>query len=465
MPEQTAGHMFEPAGTRRRGRHSIGLPGRRQKSASTQHFSRPEPDRARAGARFRRAQGWFNGDLLLYSRLAVRVLSRCRSAAGQFPPISIHHLRAAEAHEQTFRSRVDFSDPGGSLGAPGDHGTQAQGCGFNAIVCENLQAGRAGQRVGRAGRRRHHHPGLHDGHQRQPGRRRSSSRSRPTATSYRLDIYRMGYYDGMGARKVATVSPSAALPQTQPACLTHAGDRVDRLRQLGGVGVVGRARDGDVRDLLRQGAFAPTPAAPATSSSSSATTAAVRPAVPDVRHDVAGLQHLRRQQPLRRGAGRARLQGELQPADHRPARSIGGQQERRSFNAEYPMVRWLEANGYNVSYTQRRRHGSPRRRAPRAQGVSVGRPRRILVGAAAHQRRERHATPASTSRSSAATRCSGRRAGRTSIDGAATPYRTLGLLQGNARQRQDRSDRGLDRHVARSRASRRPPMAAGRRTR
>ena len=36
------------------------------------------------------------------------------------------------------------------------------------------------------------------------------------ATSYRLDIYRMGYYGGMGARKVATVTPSAPLPQNQP---------------------------------------------------------------------------------------------------------------------------------------------------------------------------------------------------------------------------------------------------------
>ena len=41
------------------------------------------------------------------------------------------------------------------------------------------------------------------------------------ATSYRLDIYRMGYYAGNGARKVATVNPSASLPQSQPACLTN----------------------------------------------------------------------------------------------------------------------------------------------------------------------------------------------------------------------------------------------------
>ena len=41
------------------------------------------------------------------------------------------------------------------------------------------------------------------------------------AAAYHIDIYRIGYYSGMGARKVATVLPSAALPQTQPACLTN----------------------------------------------------------------------------------------------------------------------------------------------------------------------------------------------------------------------------------------------------
>jgi N,N-dimethylformamidase beta subunit-like, C-terminal len=34
-----------------------------------------------------------------------------------------------------------------------------------------------------------------------------------------LDIYRVGYYAGLGARKVATVLPSARLPQIQPNCI------------------------------------------------------------------------------------------------------------------------------------------------------------------------------------------------------------------------------------------------------
>lgn len=41
------------------------------------------------------------------------------------------------------------------------------------------------------------------------------------ATAYHIDIYRMGYYGGTGARLVATVMPPAPLPQTQPACLTE----------------------------------------------------------------------------------------------------------------------------------------------------------------------------------------------------------------------------------------------------
>jgi hypothetical protein len=40
------------------------------------------------------------------------------------------------------------------------------------------------------------------------------------ASSYHIDVLRLGYYQGNGARKVAAnITPSATLPQTQPACL------------------------------------------------------------------------------------------------------------------------------------------------------------------------------------------------------------------------------------------------------
>src|SRR3954454_19816803 len=56
----------------------------------------------------------------------------------------------------------------------------------------------------------------------QPGRAVSFKVKTP-APSYHLDIIRLGYYGGDGARKWASgIKPSATLPQAQPACLTDA---------------------------------------------------------------------------------------------------------------------------------------------------------------------------------------------------------------------------------------------------
>jgi len=35
---------------------------------------------------------------------------------------------------------------------------------------------------------------------------------------YRFDIYRLGWYNGLGARQVATLKPVVQLPQEQPEC-------------------------------------------------------------------------------------------------------------------------------------------------------------------------------------------------------------------------------------------------------
>ena len=42
------------------------------------------------------------------------------------------------------------------------------------------------------------------------------------ASAYTIDIYRTGWYQGLGARKIASVTPSASLPQNQPNCITDA---------------------------------------------------------------------------------------------------------------------------------------------------------------------------------------------------------------------------------------------------
>src|SRR2546422_269741 len=40
------------------------------------------------------------------------------------------------------------------------------------------------------------------------------------APSYRIDIYRLGFYQGNGARFVTSISPSVPLPQIQPSCVS-----------------------------------------------------------------------------------------------------------------------------------------------------------------------------------------------------------------------------------------------------
>ena len=40
--------------------------------------------------------------------------------------------------------------------------------------------------------------------------------------SYYIDIYRLGYYGGIGGRLIASFSPSVSLPQSQPPCLEDA---------------------------------------------------------------------------------------------------------------------------------------------------------------------------------------------------------------------------------------------------
>jgi Domain of unknown function (DUF4082)/Bacterial Ig-like domain/Bacterial Ig domain len=169
-----------------------------------------------------------------------------------------------------------------------------------------------------------------------------------TASDYRLDIYRLGYYGGRGARFITTVQPTATLPQTQPACLTNAttglidcgnwaesaswtvpidavsGIYVAKLvREAGGAGsshVVFVVRDDDGHsDLLFQ--------------TSDTTWQA---------YNQYGGNSLYVGSP----AGRA-----YKVSYNRPITTRGTTPEDWVFNAEYPMVRWLEANGYNVSYS------------------------------------------------------------------------------------------------------------------
>lgn len=170
------------------------------------------------------------------------------------------------------------------------------------------------------------------------------------ATSYHLDIYRMGYYGGKGARKVATVSPTATLPQNQPACLTNS---TTGLIDCGNWGVSGSW------------------AVPATATSGIYFAKVVRDDTGGASHiffivrNDASTSNLVFQtsdttwQAYNDYGGNSLYTGSpgtnpgraYKVSYNRPfyTRTVDGGQD-WVFNAEYPMVRWIESNGYDVSY-------------------------------------------------------------------------------------------------------------------
>ncbi len=172
------------------------------------------------------------------------------------------------------------------------------------------------------------------------------------SSDYRLDIYRMGYYGGNGARKVATVQPSAALPQTQPACLTESTTGLIDCGNWARVGLLDGAHRRRLRHLLRQArARGRQPRAVVTSSSSSATTTGTptsssRPLTPPGRPTTATAATASTRARPATNPGRA-----YKVSYNRPLTVRGTTPEDSPFNAEYPMVRWLERNGYDVSYS------------------------------------------------------------------------------------------------------------------
>jgi Domain of unknown function (DUF4082)/Bacterial Ig-like domain/Bacterial Ig domain len=168
-----------------------------------------------------------------------------------------------------------------------------------------------------------------------------------TAAQYRLDIYRMGYYGGQGARKVDSVSVVRTQAQNQPNCLTNATTglidcgnwavsaswvipanatsgiyfaKAVRQNNGGASHIVFIVRDdASTSDLLFQ--------------TSDTTWQA---------YNNYGGNSLYAGSP----AGRAYKVSYNRPFNTR----IVDNGQDWLFNAEYPMVRWLEANGYNVSY-------------------------------------------------------------------------------------------------------------------
>jgi hypothetical protein len=171
------------------------------------------------------------------------------------------------------------------------------------------------------------------------------------ADDYRLDIYRMGYYGGQGARKVATVQPSASLPQNQPNCLT---DPSTGLIDCGNWAV--SASWAIPADAISGIYFAKLIREDGDSGSSHI--------VFVVRDDNGGSDLLFQTsdttwQAYNNYGGNSLYVGgpgtnpgrAYEVSYNRPFNTRAFAPEDWVFNSEYPMVRWLEANGYDVSYS------------------------------------------------------------------------------------------------------------------
>ncbi len=166
------------------------------------------------------------------------------------------------------------------------------------------------------------------------------------ASSYRLDIYRMGYYAGMGARRVATVNPTVL--NNQPNCLTAST-----------TGLV------DCGNWTRNASWqVPTDAVSGIYFARLVRTdgtAGASHVFFVVRNDSSNSQLLFQTsdttwQAYNQYGGNSLYTGSpagraYKVSYNRPFTTRDTGSEDFVFNAEYPMVRWLESNGYDVSYS------------------------------------------------------------------------------------------------------------------
>ncbi|WP_242044579.1 DUF4082 domain-containing protein [Anabaena azotica] len=174
-----------------------------------------------------------------------------------------------------------------------------------------------------------------------------------TGTNYRLDIYRMGYYGGNGARKVDTVSPSTsqiANARNQPACNK---DSSTALYDCGNWNVSG---SWTIPSDATSGIYFAKAVLIGGLTGSSHIVFIVRDdaSTSDILFQTADTTWQAYNQyggaSLYFG-GPGSQGGAYKVSYNRPfnTRSVDNGQD-WLFNAEYPMVRWLEANGYDVTY-------------------------------------------------------------------------------------------------------------------
>ena len=172
------------------------------------------------------------------------------------------------------------------------------------------------------------------------------------ASKYTIDIYRLGYYAGMGARLIAHVQPSAKLPQSQPPCLTDVGTK---LVDCGNWAI---SASWQVPSNAVSGIYF----AHLIRTDTGGDSHIVFVVRNDASHSAMLFQTSDETWEAYNGYGGSSLYGPdglfdltnraYKVSYNRPfdTRGFGAEAVTWLFGAEYPMVRFLEANGYDVSY-------------------------------------------------------------------------------------------------------------------
>jgi hypothetical protein len=173
------------------------------------------------------------------------------------------------------------------------------------------------------------------------------------AAAYKINIYRLGYYGGMGARKVATITPSASLPQTQPACIS---DSTTGLTDCGNWAI---SASWTVPSTAVSGVYV----AHLVRSDTGGDSHIVFIVRNDTSHSDIVYQTSDPTWQAYNYYGNGSLYGPGQPYFSLPARTFvvsynrpvltrGFSAESATwiFGAEFAMIQWLEQNGYDVSY-------------------------------------------------------------------------------------------------------------------
>jgi hypothetical protein len=169
------------------------------------------------------------------------------------------------------------------------------------------------------------------------------------AADYRIDIYRLGYYQGNGARLITSVTPSVSLPQAQPACLSQTATG---LIDCGNWSV---SATWTIPTTAVSGIYVARLVRTDTNGASHI--------VFVVRDDTANSALLFQTSDttwqaynqyggnsLYAGAPGSNPARAYKVSYNRPLTTRSTVLTNTVFASEYPMVRWLEANGYDVSY-------------------------------------------------------------------------------------------------------------------